>query len=132
METGPSQAPASKKMIWGGRLMSALPVPLLLFSAYMKISQAELAVKGFSDFGFPPGLLVPIGITELACTILYVIPQTAVLGAVLLTGYLGGAVVVHLRGAESIHMPIIVGVLVWGGIFLRDARVRDLFPFRKL
>lgn len=121
----------SKAMFWSGVVMSAVPVLLLLFSASMKLTQNEQAVEGFVHFGFPDGVALPIGLVELACTVLYVVPQTAVLGAILLTGYLGGATVTHLRVEEAYFVPIVLGVLLWGGLFLRDARIRVLIPFRR-
>lgn len=121
----------SKAMVWTGRVLSALPVLLLLFSASAKLTQNTQAVEGFRAFGFPEGVGFTIGIVELACTILYVVPQTAVLGAILLTGYLGGATVTHVRVEESFVIPIFVGVLLWGGLYLRDARVRSLMPIRR-
>jgi hypothetical protein len=111
-------------------VLSALPVLLLLFSAYMKLSRNDLAVKGFRDQGFPEGALMAIGITEVVCTLLYVIPQTSVLGAILLTGYLGGATVTHVRMSEPFITPVLVGVVLWLGLFLRDRRLRALVPFR--
>ena len=132
-ETQSSPAP-SKAMIWTGRIMSVLPVPMLGMSCTMKLTQAAQAVEGFSKMGYPAGVIVPLGIVELTCTILYLIPQTAVLGAILLTGYLGGAVDVHVRTGDTFgHLatPIVLGVLVWGGLFLRDPRIRALIPFKK-
>src|SRR5687767_12924211 len=126
----PADPRPSKAAVWIGRVLSALPVLLLLFSAYMKLSRNELAVKGFRDQNFPEGSLMAIGITEVVCTLLYVIPQTSVLGAILLTGYLGGATVTHVRLGESFFMPVLVGVVLWLGLFLRDRRLRALIPFR--
>lgn len=124
---------ASKKLIWAGWVMSVLPVPLLAMSCSMKLMKGAQAVEGFADMGYPAGALVPLGFVELACTVLYLIPQTSVLGAILLTGYLGGAVDVHVRTGDTfLHTatPIVLGVFVWGGLFLRDARIRALIPFR--
>ena len=121
----------SKPVRWTGYIMSTLPVLMLLMSAYMKIAKRPEAVEGFIKGGFAEKILVPLGIVELVCTILYVIPQTAVLGAILLTGYLGGAVCTHLRAGESIVMPLLFGVFLWGGIFLRDPRLRALMPLRR-
>lgn len=118
----------SKKLYWGGWVMSAAPVLMLFMSAGMKLSQAQVAVEGFKSMGFPDGSLMVIGIVELVCTLVYLVPQTAVLGAILLTGYLGGAVCVHVMQSQSVVMPVALGVLAWGGLFLRDARVRALIP----
>ncbi len=99
----------------------------------MKLSQNKTAMEGFVKFGFPEGLAVKLGILELLCTIVYIIPQTSVLGAILMTGYLGGAVVTHLRVGDpiaNILTPVLLGVMVWGGLFLRDKRLRELIPFK--
>jgi hypothetical protein len=123
----------NKAMIWGGRVMSALPVLGLLMSASMKLSHNPELVKQFVDkLGFPEGALTPIGVVELTCAVLYAVPQTAVLGALLLTAYLGGAVATHVRLGEGFAPAIVLGVLVWGGLFLRDPRIRALLPLRKL
>ncbi|MBX7255245.1 MAG: DoxX family protein [Candidatus Hydrogenedentes bacterium] len=118
-------------MLWAGRIMSTLPVLMLLMSATMKFMQPPDAAKGFEHLGWPITLATKLGIVELACTALYVIPQTSVLGAILLTGYLGGATATHVRVEEAFHMPILLGVLIWGGLFLRDPRIRALIPLRK-
>jgi len=122
--------PISKKMLWAGYIMSALPVLLLLTSAVAKLAKPAPVVEGFAHFGFPESIILKLGILELACTILYVIPRTSVLGAILLTGYLGGAIVTTARVGESFIIALVAGVLVWGGLFLRDQRVRELIPLR--
>jgi hypothetical protein len=124
-------APTSNKLIWAGRIVSALPVLGLVMSATMKLVMAAPAVEGLAKFGYPEGVILPLGIVELTCTVLYVIPQTSVLGAILLTGYLGGATATHVRVGDPFLAPVIVGVLVWLGLFLRDARLRVLIPLRR-
>ena len=85
-----------------------------------------------AQFGYPSGLIVPIGVVELACVVLYVIPRTAVLGAVLLTGYLGGAIATHVRLSDpSFAGPLIFGIMVWAGLYLREPRLRALLPLRR-
>ncbi len=127
----PATAPP-KWMTWGGRVLTALPALLLVVSGAMKLSGTAQVVEGFTvKFGFPASVIVPIGFTELLCTVLYLVPRTAVFGAVLLTGYLGGAVVTHLRIGESFAPPLFVGVLIWGGLFLRDEGLRAIFPMRQ-
>lgn len=121
----------SKAMIWAGRVVSALPVLMLTMSGIMKFVLPPVAVKGFADLGWPASVAFALGIAELGSTIIYAIPQTAVLGAILLTGYLGGAIATHVRIGESFTIPAVLGVLVWLGLFLRDARVRALIPLRK-
>jgi DoxX-like protein len=115
---------------WVGRAISALPAALLLFSASLKITSSPLMVDGLGKAGFSPGLVTAIGVLELACLAIYLVPPTAVLGALLLTGYLGGAVVTHLRVGQPLAMPVVIGVLVWAGLYLRDARVRAILPLR--
>lgn len=123
--------PASKAMVWAGRIISALPVLALLMSGTMKLVKAAAVVEGFPKLGYPESLALPLGIVELACTALYVIPQTSVLGAILLTGYLGGATATHVRIGEPFFAPIVLGMLVWGGLYLRDVRLRALLPLRR-
>jgi hypothetical protein len=124
-------APTSKKMIWTGRVISAIPVLLMVFSAVMKLIKAAPVVQGMPRFGYPESLIVIIGVLELLSCIIYLIPSTAVLGAILMTGYLGGATATNVRvGDPSYIMTVLLGVFVWGGLFFRDARVRALIPFR--
>lgn len=133
MSTETNAASGNKAITYGGYVMSAIPVFMLCMSAYMKLSKNVQAVDGFKQMGYPDAALLSLGAVELACTILYVIPQTSVLGAILLTGYLGGATDVHARMGDlpGIATAVGLGILVWGGIFLRDARVRVLIPFRR-
>ena len=128
---GAQLAPGSKTMLWAGRIMSGLPVLLLLFSAIMKFLKPAPVVEGFAHLGYPEQLALPLGILELACTLLYVIPRTSILGAILLTAYLGGATATHVRVGDPFVVPVIAGVLVWGGLFLRDPRLRALIPLRR-
>lgn len=121
----------SKKMIWAGYGLSALPVLLLCMSGVMKLMKPASVVEGMAKMGYPESLALGIGIVELLCTALYVIPRTSVLGAILLTGYLGGATATHVRVGDPFLAPVVVGVLVWGGLFLRDRRVRELIPFKR-
>ncbi len=120
----------SKAVYWVGWVLSILVSALMTLSAAMKLVKAEPAIKGLtSEFGYSESVIIPLGITEMLCMILYMIPRTAVLGAILLTGYLGGAVATHLRVGEVFAMPAILGVLVWLGLYLRDPRIRALIPF---
>ena len=123
-------APASKTILWAGYVVSALPVLMLTMSGVMKILQPPDVVKGFASLGWPVSLAMALAFVELGCTILYVIPQMAVLGAILLTGYLGGATATHVRIGEAFYAPIVLGVLVWVGLYLRDGRLRALIPLR--
>jgi DoxX-like protein len=121
-----------KTALWIGRVLSALPVLMLLASASMKLSHSPKVIEMFGGhLGFPEGTLMPIAILELTCTALYVIPRTAVIGAILLSAYLGGAVVTHLRVGDPFVMPILLGVMVWVGLYLREPRLQELTPLRK-
>lgn len=124
-------APVSKKMLWAGYIASGLPVLMLLFSGILKLAKPADLVKEFERLGYGENLALGIGIVELVCTIIYVIPRTSALGAILLTGYLGGATATHVRIADPFFPPIVFGVLVWGGLWLRDGRVRALIPLRR-
>ena len=133
-----SKSPASPSpnptwMVWTGRVVSALPVLALLMSGAFKFMKPnEEMVKGLDHIGWKADQLSTLGIVEIACTILYVIPQTSVLGAILLTGYLGGATATHVRVGDPWFAPVIIGVLVWLGLFLRDARLRAILPLRSV
>jgi hypothetical protein len=131
MRSDTQTASISKKMLWAGRLMSALQVLLLLFSGVMKLIKPVSVVEGFVRLGYPESLALDIGVVELGCAIVYVIPRSAILGAILLTGYLGGATATHVRIGEPFFIPIVLGVLVWGGLYLRDERLRALLPLRQ-
>src|SRR5437870_3026531 len=129
--TSDGQGPPSKATIWIGWLLSALPSLMLLFSGSMKLVKPDDLVKGFEHLGYPEHLALTLGIVEIGCTLVYLIPRTAVLGAILLTGYLGGAIATHIRLLEMQFLaPLVLGVLIWGGLFLRDPRVRALIPIR--
>jgi hypothetical protein len=121
------------KMLWTGRVISTLSILFLLMDGVMKLMKPEIVVKTTRELGYPESTIVGIGIVLVASTVLYIIPRTAILGAILLTGYLGGAVATHVRvsaGLFSIIFPITIGVFVWGGIYLRDERLRSLIPLR--
>ena len=120
----------SKKLVWIGRILSALPVLLLLFSAVAKFMKPAPVIEGFQKLGYPNHTILPIGVTELLCTVLYVIPQTSVLGAILLTAYLGGATATHVRVGDPFFGPIVMAMVAWLGLFLRDSRLRALLPLR--
>ena len=126
----PQNATVSKSALWAGRILSALPMLLLLMSGVMKLTNSTKVVEGMAALGWPPQYAVALGITELVCTILYAIPQTSVLGAILLTGYMGGAIATHARIGEQFFGQIGIGVVVWLGLYLRDARLRALIPLR--
>ena len=126
----PSETHSSKTMLWSGYIIAAVPVLLLLMSGVMKVMQLPFVAEGFVHLGYPERLALGIGIVELSCVVLYLIPQTAVLGAILLTGYLGGATASHIRIGEPFHMAVLLGVALWGSLYLRDPRLRALIPVR--
>ena len=119
------------KTTWAGRALTVLALPPFLMGAFMMLTKNTQALEGMTKLGWPRSSMTTILALELGCLALYLIPWTAALGAVLLTGYLGGAVATHLRAGESAAMPVIVGAIVWGGIYLREPRLRALLPFRK-
>ena len=125
---------AATKRPWTGYIISALPSLFLLLDALGKFVRPEAVVTGTVDLGYQQSVILPLGVILLACTLLYIIPKTSVLGAILLTGYLGGAVATHLRIGSPLFthqlFPVYLGVLIWLGLYLRDARLRSLLPLR--
>lgn len=116
---------------WAGRIISGLPVLFLLVDGAMKLFKPAPVVEATVRLGYSENTIVPIGIILLICTVLYLIPKTSVLGAILLTGYLGGAVATHVRaaaGAFPIVFPIVIGGLLWLGLYLRNRSLRVLVP----
>ena len=134
MHTAIQTAPASKTSLWAGRIISGLVVLFMLFDSGIKLMKLAPAVEGTAKLGYPVSVVLPIGIVLFVCTVLYAIPRTSILGAILLTGYLGGAVASNVRMGNPLFgyvlFPVYVGVLLWGGLFLRDARLRALIPLR--
>ena len=126
--TSETQGSPSKAMLWAGWVLTALPSLMLFMSGGMKLVQPAMLEK----MGYPERLGLVLGIVEIGSTVLYLIPRTTVLGAILLTGYLGGAVATHARVLEvQFLIPLVLGMVVWGGLFLRDPRVRALIPIRQ-
>lgn len=134
MQSSTAAEPVSRNRLWTGRILTSLAVLFLLFDSVIKLTRIAPVRESFGRLGYPTSVAVGIGLLELACLALYVIPRTSVLGAILLTGFLGGATAAHVRVGDPLvsHVlfPAYVGVLVWGGIFLRDARLRALVPLR--
>ena len=128
-------APSSKTQLWAGRLMSGLTVLFMLFDAISKLAVEHHVVEATTKIGYPQEVIRPLGIVLLVSTILYAIPRTAIFGAILLTGYLGGAVASKVRIEDplfgSILFGVYFGVLAWGGLYLRDERLRALVPLRQ-
>ncbi len=118
---------SSKKMLWAGRIISGLVILFLLFDSIVKVMRLDPAVEGTVELGYPESVVFGIGLTLLVCTVLYAIPRTAILGAILLTGYLGGATATQVRVEDpSFLFPVLLGVLVWAGLSLRNDRLRAL------
>ena len=123
----------SKAARWAGRIISTLIILLMgVLPVVLLLTNRAMIEEGTAKQGYPANVAIPILIVEIICAILYAIPRTAVLGAILLTGYLGGAVATHVRASEPWFIPVIVGVLVWLGLYLRDPRLRELAPLRKV
>jgi len=121
------------KKLWAGRIISGLMVAFLLFDSSVKLMRLPGAVEATVRLRYPARLLPSLGITELTCVVLYVIPRTSILGAILLTGYLGGATATQVRLEDPwFFFPIVISVLVWGGLYLRDQRLRELVPLRSI
>jgi hypothetical protein len=127
-------ASPSKSRLWTGRVLSILAILFLLFDGIMKLVRPLPVTQAMTQLGFPQNLSVPIGVILLICTALYALPATSVLGSILLTGYLGGAVVSQMRIGASLFgstlFPIYFAVLLWTGIYLREPRLRTLIPVR--
>ena len=119
-------------MLWAGRVISLWPVFVVLLSATWKLTRNQWYVGEFTRIGWPQSALPYLACLQLGCIVLYVIPRTAVLGAVLLTGYLGGAIATYVRIGElyPVLVPLSTSVIAWAGIYLRDERLRSLLPFR--
>jgi hypothetical protein len=127
-----SSGDISKTRLWTGRVLSGLVVAFMVMDGVMKLFKPAFVVQATIQLGYPESTIVGIGITLLACTLLYVIPRTSILGAILLTGYLGGAVASGVRASTplfNIVFPIVFGGIAWLGIWLRDQRLRELVPF---
>jgi hypothetical protein len=125
----------TSKGSWAGRIASGLVAAFLLFDAAIKVLRLPLAIEATTQLGYPASSVFTIGVVELACILLYLIPRTSVLGAILLTGHLGGAVATHLRiGSPMLGytlFPLYVGALLWGGLLLGDRRLQVLVPLTR-
>ncbi|HET6891154.1 MAG TPA: DoxX family protein [Pyrinomonadaceae bacterium] len=134
MSTIEPTVPVSKGRLWVGRIISVLPALFLLLDAIGKLVKPKQVVDATVQLGYNENVIVPLGIVLLICTVLYLIPRTAVLGAILLTGYLGGAVATHVRAGESLFsivFPVIFGILLWLGLYLRDPWLGKLVPIHQ-
>jgi len=124
----------SRKALWAGRIISALPALFLLVDGIMKLVKPEPVVKATIELGYPESVIMALGMILLVGVILYMVPRTAVLGAILLTGYFGGAIAAQVRVGNPLFshvlFPVYLAVLIWGGLFLRDPRLHALIPLR--
>ena len=129
--TLPRTADSDTIRVWTGRIMFTMVTLFLLFDLSVKLLMLPMAVEGTVQLGYAASMIAPLGVIQLVCLIAYVIPRTSVIGAVVWTGYLGGAVATHVRLGNPLvtHTlsPVYVAVLLWGALFLRNARVRALF-----
>lgn len=132
MSESMTAVPPSKGMVWTGRVLSAIPILMLLMSAVMKLMKPPAVLQGFAHYGYAENLIVVLGVLELVCTVIYAIPRTAVIGAILTTAYLGGATATNVRvGDPSCIVTALLGVLVWAGLYARDTRLRALLPLTR-
>lgn len=135
-DRAPDTGGVSRASRWTGRVLSGLSVAFMIFDASLKVLELPVAIEGTVQLGYPPGVIFGLGLVQLACLILYVVPRTAVLGALLWTGYLGGAVATHVRIGNPLFshtlFPIYLAVLIWAGLWLRDRRLRAVLPLRNL
>ena len=122
---------ASGKVVWVGRIISILVALLFVLSALMKVNGGAVVTQGMAHLGLPESMRLPLAVVEFSCAVVYLIPATAVLGAILLTGFIGGAMCTHWRIGEPIFMHIALGILVWLGLYLREDRLKALIPVRR-
>jgi hypothetical protein len=123
---------ASGNVVWVGRVISVLASLVFGVSAFMKVKGGAEVTQGMAHLGLPESLIMPLAILEISCVAIYLIPATSVLGAILLTGYLGGAICTHLRVGDPFFIQIALGIFVWLGIYLRENRLKGLIPLRTL
>jgi hypothetical protein len=123
---------ASGKIVWLGRVISVLSCLLFIFSAFLKLKDGPEVLKGFAHVGIPASMMMPLAILEISCVVIYLIPATSVLGAILLTGFLGGTICTHWRVGDPFYIQIALGILIWLGLYLRENRLKVLIPLRRL
>ena len=121
---------ASGKIVWVGRGISVLVSLVFLMSAFMKLKGGAEVMQGMAHLGLPESLILPLAILEVSCVVIYLIPATSILGAILLTGYIGGAICTHWRVGDPFFIQIALGVVVWLGLYLREYRLKALIPLR--
>lgn len=123
---------ASGKIVWVGRVLSVLVSLVFGVSASMKLKGGAEVMQGMAHLGLPESLIVPLAILEISCVVIYLIPATSVLGAILLTGFIGGAICTHLRVGDPFFIQIALGIFVWLSLYLRENRLKELIPLRRL
>jgi uncharacterized membrane protein YphA (DoxX/SURF4 family) len=123
---------AVSKVVWTGRVISALATFVFLLSAFMKLKGGPELKQGFDHLGIPESMAIPLALLEITCVVIYAIPATSVLGAILLAGYMGGAICTHWRVGDPFVVQIVLGILVWLGLFLREDRLKGLVPLRSM
>jgi hypothetical protein len=121
----------SKKRLWAGYILSAIPALMLLFSAGLKFAKPPSVVQTMTVLGWGEEWVFALGVLEVACVAVFVVPRTAVLGAILVAAYLGGATATQVRVGEPWFFPVLLGVLAWAGLYLREPRLHALLPMRK-
>ena len=121
---------ASGKVVWTGRVISGLASLVFLMSAFLKLKGGAEVMQGMAHLGLPESMIMPLAILEISCVVIYLIPPTSVLGAILLTGYLGGAICTHWRVGDPLFVPVALGVFIWLGLYLRESRLKALIPLR--
>ena len=121
----------SRKIVWVGRVISVLMSLLFAMSAFMKLKGGAEVMQGMAHLGLSESLIMPLAILEISCVVIYAVPATSVLGAILLTGYIGGAICTHLRVGDPFYLHIVLGIMVWLGIYLREDRLKPLVPLRR-
>jgi Na+/phosphate symporter len=134
MQSSTQVVTESKAMLWTGRILSGLMALFFILDGVGHLMKPAPVVEAFTRLGYPLSTSVGIGVLALICTAIYVTPRSSVLGAILLTGYLGGAVSTHVRAGSTLFetiFPVILGALVWAGIYVRDAQLRKLIPVRR-
>ena len=123
---------ASGKIVWVGRVISVLVSLVFLMSAFLKLKGGPEVTQGIAHLGLPESMITPLAILEISCVVIYLIPATAVLGAILLSGYVGGAILTHWRVGDPFFIQIALGIFVWLGLYLRENRLKALIPLRTL
>src|SRR5436309_12957054 len=121
---------AGGTVVWIGRVVSVLATLVFVVSAFMRLRGGAEVAEGMAHLGMPESLMVPLAVLEVSCVVIYLIPPTSVLGAILLTGYIGGAICTHLRVGDPFFIQVTLGIFIWLGLYLRENRLKALIPLR--